>query len=96
MSATRPADLARSHHPSVRACLPVDRLRARVTDVLDQRGVSWAEVAAGILEARGRAGLDQVEFARRAGVDIGLLRRAEAGELSREELPGCLRRMVPR
>ena len=96
MTGIRQVDSARSRHPSGRAPIPIDCLRDRVTDVLDRRGASWAAVAAGILETRGRAGLDQVEFASRAGVDVDLLRLAEAGQLSRDELPGCLRPMVPR
>lgn len=85
----------RRRHPNVHPPVPVDLLRDRVADALGLCGCTWADVAAGILEARGRSGLDRAEFARRAGVDVDLLRRAEAGELARDELPGCLRRMVP-
>lgn len=91
-----PLTMGRSTPPSVRSPAPIDRLRDRVADSLELCGSTWPEVAAGILESRGRAGLDRAEFARRAGVDVEVLRRAEAGELPRDELPGCLRRMVPR
>lgn len=87
---------ARRRHPSMRSPVPSDRLRDRVADALGLHGARWPEVAAGILEARGRSGLAPEEFARRAGVDVDVLRRAEAGELARDALPGCLRRMVPR
>ena len=87
---------ARSRHPSVRAPLSLDCLRDRVADALEHEGVRWPDVAAGVLETRGRTGLGVVAFARRAGVDPDILRRAEAGELSGPQLPGALRRMVPR
>ncbi len=87
---------ARRRHPSTRSPVPVDWLRDRVADSLGLHGARWPEVAAGILEARGRSGLDRHEFARRAGVDPAVLARAEAGELARDALPGCLRRMVAR
>lgn len=87
---------ARRRHPSTRSPVPADRLRERLADVLGLHGARWPEVAAGILEVRGRSGLASEEFARRAGVDVDVLRRAEAGELARDVLPGCLRRMVPR
>ena len=86
---------ARRRHPSMRSAVPADRLRDRIADSLGLHGASWPDVAAGILEVRGRSGLDRHEFARRAGVDVDVLRRAEEGELARESLPGCLRRMVP-
>lgn len=87
---------ARRRHPSTRSPVSVDRLRDRVADSLELHGAHCPEVAAGILEARGRSGLDPDEFARRAGVDPAVLERAEAGELARDALPGCLRRMVAR
>ncbi len=87
---------ARGRHPSVRSPVPVDRLRDRVADALELAGVVHPAVAAAVLEVRGRSGLEPVPFARRAGVDIEVLRRAEAGQLSRDQLPGSLRRMVPR
>lgn len=86
----------RRRHPSMRSPVPADRLRDRVADALDLHGARWPAVAAGVLEVRGRTGLAPEEFARRAGVDVDVLHRAEAGELARDALPGCLRRMVPR
>lgn len=91
-----PAIAARRRHPSMRSPVPADQLRDRVADALGLHGARWPEVAASILEVRGRSGLVPEEFARRAGVDVDVLRRAEAGKLARDVLPGCLRRMVPR
>ena len=87
---------ARDRHPCVRSPVPADRLRDRVADALELDGVAHPVVAAAVLEVRGRAGLDVEAFARRAGVDIDVVHGAEAGQLSREQLPGPLRRMVPR
>ncbi len=70
-------------------------LRDRVATELEVVGAAHADVAAAILEVRGRSGLDLVSFATRAGVEVDLLHRAEAGELARHQLPGALRRMVP-
>jgi DNA-binding transcriptional regulator YiaG len=58
-------------------------------------GARWPDVAASILEVRGRSGLEQRDFARRAGVGVDVLVRAERGALGRHELPGALKRMVP-
>ena len=68
----------------------------RLADELGLRGARHPRVAAAVLAVRGASGLDQERFARRAGVDVALLRRAEAGDVGRDELPGALRRMVPR
>ncbi len=87
---------ARGRHPSVRSPVPVDRLRDRMADVLELDGATHPGVAAAVLEVRGRVGLDVDAFARRTGVDVAVLRRAEAGQLSRDQLPGPLRRMVSR
>lgn len=76
---------------------PVDAaaVRRRVTSVVASSGARHPEVAAGVLAVRGASGLAPDAFARRAGVDAELLARAEAGEISRDQLPGALRRMVP-
>ncbi len=87
---------ARLRHPCMRSPVPVESLRVRVAEALGADGVRHVEVAAGVLEVRGRTGLAREEFARRAGVDPEVLDRAERGELARDELPGALRRMVPR
>ncbi|WP_436792806.1 hypothetical protein [Actinospongicola halichondriae] len=85
---------ARRRHPSARWPAPVDALRQRVAQLLDLHGARHPDVAASLLEARGRRGCEQVEFARRLDVDVDLLRRAEAGEVSAAALPERLRRMV--
>ena len=90
------SDEARSRHPSIRSPLPADTLRHRVADSLDLEGAPFPEIGAAILETRGSSGMSVVAFARRAGVDAAVLRRAEAGRLPRDQLPGPLRRMVPR
>ena len=93
--ATDPAAGARRRHPCMRPPIRRADLHARVADVLELGGARHPDVAASVLAVRGVSGLDEVAFAARAGVDVTLLRRAEAGELAREELPGALRRMVP-
>ena len=94
--AAGPVDEARRRHPCMRPPIRQAELHARVVDVLELRGAHHPEVAASILAVRGTTGLDQAAFAARAGVDVTVLRRSEAGELRRDELPGALRRMVPR
>lgn len=89
------ASSARRRHPSMRCPLPPAALRHRVATELEVSGAPHADVAAAILEVRGRSGLEVLAFADRAGVDVELLRRAEAGETPRDQLPGALRRMVP-
>lgn len=88
--------VARSRHPSTRPLLTCAELRYRVADSLEVLGVPHPEVAAAVLEVRGRSGLGPVAFARRAGVAVTTLARAEAGLLERDALPGAMRRMVPR
>lgn len=87
---------ARRRHPCARPPVSGGELRDRVAGLLDLHGAAWPEVAAAVLEVRGRAGLGPEAFATRAGVDVEVLGRAEAGELARDQLPGALRRMVPR
>ena len=89
------ADSARRRHPCMRPPVRRSELHARVADVLELHGARHPEVAASILAVRGASGLDRESFAARAGVDISVLGRAEAGEIGRDELPGALRRMVP-
>jgi hypothetical protein len=87
---------ARGRHPCMRTPIgPVEVCR-RVADALEVRGARHPAVAASVLAVRGATGLGPEAFARRAGVDVGVLRRAEAGEIGRDQLPGSLRRMVPR
>ena len=77
--------------------VPSAVVRRRVAaTVIAPLGARHPEVAASVLAVRGAAGLGPEAFARRAGVEVDVLRRAEAGEISREQLPGALRRMVPR
>ena len=87
---------ARRRHPCMRAPVPAARVLARVTDELELHGAPHPEVGAAIIAVRGASGLDQPRFAARAGVAPEVLRRAEAGEVARDQLPGPLRRMVPR
>lgn len=86
----------RRRHPCMRSPVRTTTVLARVADELGLRGAAHPEVAAAVVAVRGASGLDEASFARRAGVDVALLRRAEAGELPRDQLPGPLRRMVPR
>lgn len=88
-------DAARRRHPCMRSPVRGSELHGRIAATIGGRGARHPEVAASVLAVRGAAGLDPDAFARRAGVDADLLRRAEAGELGRDELPGALRRMVP-
>lgn len=87
---------ARRRHPCMRSPVGEGHVHRRVADALGRAGARHPGVAAAILGVRGVAALEPDAFARRAGVDVGLLRRAEAGELARHELPGALRAMVPR
>ena len=89
------ADNARRRHPCMRPPIRRAELHARVADVLELHGARHPEVAASVLAVRGASGLDRTAFATRAGVDVTVLRRAEAGEIARDDLPGALRRMVP-
>lgn len=84
----------RRRHPCLRAPLRCLELHERVADDLGLAGARHPDVAASVLAARGAAGLRAESFARRAGVDVRLLRRAEAGELSADELPQPLRELV--
>lgn len=86
---------ARRRHPCMRPPLAAATVRDRVSDELELHGAPHPEVGAAILAVRGASGLDQVAFAAHTGVDPQVIVRAEAGELSRERLPGALRRMVP-
>lgn len=86
---------ARRRHPSLSFRTDAGGLRRRVAGVLEAVGTVHPVVAASVLEARGRSGLDADEFARTAGVDRAVLDAAEGGELAREQLPGVLRRLVP-
>lgn len=88
--------LARQRHPSARPVVSARALRERVADELELSGARHAEVAAAILSVRGVSGLDQVAFARRAGVAVDELVAAERGEVARSGLPSGLRPMVPR
>lgn len=88
-------DAARRRHPCMRSPVRRSDLHGRIADTIGGHGARHPEVAASVLAVRGAAGLDPDAFARRAGVDLDLLSRAEAGELGRDELPGALRRMVP-
>ena len=93
---TAPAAEARRRHPCMRSPVTVAMVHDRLADELDLRGARHPCVAAAVLAVRGASGLDEERFARRAGVDLALLRRVEAGNVGRDDLPGALRRMVPR
>jgi hypothetical protein len=86
----------RRRHPCLRAPLRCVELHERVADDLGLAGAQHPDVAASLLAARGAAGLRTEPFARRTGVDVTVLRRAEAGELSVDELPQPLRELVRR
>lgn len=94
MSASTALAEARRRHPSARWPAPLDHLRARVTQWLELDGAGHADVAARLLEVRGRTGLDTDTFARRLGVSPELLSRAERGQVAPTQLPGKLARMV--
>lgn len=85
---------ARSRHPSSRWPYPVGALQGRVAQLLELRGLAHADVAASVLEARGRSGLAVEPFARRLGIDPETQRRAEAGEIDERELPPALRQLL--
>ncbi len=87
---------SRRRHPCMRTPVRSTELHGRVADDLELRGARHPEVAAAVLAVRGATGLDQDGFARRAGVSVDLLREVERGGLGRDQLPGALRRMVPR
>lgn len=89
------AAAARRRHPSVRAPVDAAAVHRRVASVVGSSGGRHPEVAASVLAVRGASGLAADAFARRAGVDVEVLHRAEAGDISRDQLPGSLRRMVP-
>lgn len=86
---------SRRRHPSMRSGASDRQLRRRVADALDLSGTRHPDVAAAILSARGRSGLDVETFARRAGIAADVLVAAEAGCHARHQLPGVLRRLVP-
>ncbi len=101
MSTPRQADAqdaaaSRRRHPCMRTPVRSTELHGRVADDLELRGAFHPEVAAAVLAVRGATGLDQDGFARRAGVSPELLDEVERGALGRDQLPGALRRMVPR
>lgn len=87
---------AQRRHPSARNPLPAGAVRQRLTTRLRSAGVEHADVAAALLQARGLEGSDQGRFAVQAGVDVVVLRRAEAGELALHELPAPLREVIGR
>ena len=87
---------ARRRHPCMRSPVTAAMVHDRLADELDLRGARHPCVASAVLAVRGASGLDQERFARRAGIDLALLRRVEAGDVGRDDLPGALRRMVPR
>ena len=89
------AAAARRRHPSMRAPVDTASVSRRVASVVGSSGGRHPEVAASVLAVRGASGLDPDAFARRAGVDVEVLHRVETGEISRDQLPGSLRRMVP-
>ena len=95
MTAAPEIRAARRRHPCMRSPVSVPAVHDRVAEALWLAGAAHPDVAASVLAVRGASGLDQRSFARRAGVDVVLLRRVEAGEVARDELPGALRRMVP-
>lgn len=95
MSAGTLAD-ARRRHPSARWPAPVDALQQRVAQLLDLQGAEHADVAAALLQTRGRLGLEADEFARRLGIDPEVVVRAEAGEISAARLPTPLWRAMRR
>ena len=86
---------ARRRHPCMRTPVGSAAVRRRVAGAIAPLGAPHPEVAASVLAVRGASGLTPDAFARRAGVDPEVLCRAEAGEISRDQLPGALRRMVP-
>lgn len=85
---------ARRRHPSSRWVAPADGLHLRVAQHLELHGSRHAEVAASVLEARGRTGACVESFAWRLGVDADVIRQAEAGELGATELPPPVRRLL--
>ena len=87
---------ARRRHPCMRSPVAAPEVCRRVADAIGAGGGLHPEVAAAVLAVRGAAGLEPDAFARRAGVDVDVLRRVEAGEIDRDQLPGALRGMVPR
>lgn len=87
---------ARRRHPCMRSPVTVPDVCRWVADAIAAGGGPHPEVAAAVLAVRGASGLEPDAFARRAGVGVDVLRRAEAGEIDRDQLPGALRRMVPR
>ena len=89
------AAAARRRHPSMRAPVGTAAVQRRVVATMRAAGGDHPEVAASVLAVRGTSGPAPDAFARRAGVDPDVLRRAEAGEICRDQLPGPLRRMVP-
>ena len=93
LSGTRLAD-ARRRHPSSRWPAPRDGLHLRVAQHLELHGSRHADIAASVLEARGRTGACVESFAWRLGVDADVIRQAEAGELGATELPLPVRRLL--
>lgn len=84
----------RPRPPCLGAPLRIIDLHERVADDLGLAGARHPEVAASLLAARGAAGLRLESFARRTGVEVTVLRRAEAGEMSADELPPPLRELA--
>jgi ribosome-binding protein aMBF1 (putative translation factor) len=86
-----PAAEARRRHPSTQPPVPARRVGATVARLLDGPGVPWPDVAAAVLQVRGRSGLSADELAGQLGIDPDVLRHAEAGDLGCDELPEALR-----
>lgn len=86
---------SRRRHPCGAWTAPTAPLATHLRTEVAAAGAPHAAVAAAVVEARGRSGLDRSTFAARAGVEVVVLESAEAGLLSRDQLPGALRRMVP-
>lgn len=64
-----------------------EHLLEQLTERLRRQGFPHPAAAAAALAARGEARLDPDSFARRSGVDVDLVLRAEAGLVSVDELP---------
>lgn len=92
-SATR-LSAARRRHPSSRWAASSDGLHLRVAQHLELHGSRHADVAASVLEARGRTGACVESFAWRLGVEVDVVRRAEAGELGAADLPPPMQRLL--
>lgn len=85
---------ARRRHPSARWPVTPDALRSRVAQALDLHGAGHPDVAAALLEARGRCGRSVEGFAEMLGVDPEVVEWAEAGRTAPDDLPAELRRLL--